>query len=153
MPESPQTTNSAQTYTRKLSCSLEELATGATKRLKVKLTGGREQIYTVHLKKGWKAGTKIKFPPRKGFPAMNFVLQEKRHADLQRKGDDLVHTIHTPHHTTAVYHVRLTLPDGQDFSRKIKVPKGGNQREVTIPGKGMPIKGGPQHGDLILRFS
>ena len=152
-----------KTYHRDVTCTLEELATGATKKLKVKLPfNGRsmEKIFTVHLKPGWKAGTKIKFPPTTSFPAgITFVVKEKKHATLKRVGDDLIFRhklVKKKKNDTSSSPVTITvhLPYGETWSRKIAgksslLRKG---QKLTVPDKGMPIKGGPFRGNLIVEF-
>lgn len=80
-------------YTKKLSCTLEELATGATKKLKLNFGGDLgEKVYPITLQKGWKAGTKITFAGKNGFPTMVFVVDEAKHKYLRREGNDLHYT-------------------------------------------------------------
>lgn len=85
--------SSRKEYTNTVRCTLEELATGSTKKLKVNFGKRGEQVYPIELKKGWKAGTKITFAGRKnGFPTMVFVIEEIPHKYLRRKGNDLHYT-------------------------------------------------------------
>jgi DnaJ family protein B protein 4 len=79
-------------YTKTVRCTLEELAAGATKKLKVNFgnkAGLGEKVYPIHLKKGWKAGTKITFAGKNGLPTMIFVVEESPHKYLRRRGNDL----------------------------------------------------------------
>ena len=88
------TTVPKSSYTRKVTCSLEDLATGTTKKLKVKFKNGLEKVYTIDIKKGWKEGTKITFPgnQRNRLPTMVFVVQEVPHKFLRRDGNNLHYT-------------------------------------------------------------
>ncbi|KAG0268906.1 hypothetical protein DFQ27_005345 [Actinomortierella ambigua] len=155
------------TLSRKLPVSLEDLAKGVTKRLKVtrKVTDGSsrptEKILTVDIKPGWKAGTKIRFP-REGdeFPDgqiqdIEFVIEEKDHPMFKRQGDDLV------------VNLELTLLEAlTGFSKSVRTLEGktlpissaGTRviepgQEERYPGEGMPIsKKAGQKGDLIVKY-
>ena len=177
-----------KTYTRKVACTLEELATGATKKLKVnfggKGGGALEKIYDIQLKPGWKAGTKVAFPAviNKNLPKMVFVVEEKPHKYLRRDGNDLYYVCWVSPEEAKVggIDVSVTLPTGESWSKHI--PRRQNKRhkkqeyddscgtsnvdgdyennkpvlasgkKMVIRGKGMPIKGGPDRGDLIVEF-
>mmetsp|Transcript_20023 Transcript_20023/g.29688 ORF Transcript_20023/g.29688 Transcript_20023/m.29688 type:complete len:343 (-) Transcript_20023:71-1099(-) len=153
-------------YTRNVSCSLEDLALGRTKKLKVKhpvsvspWTGEQQiesRIYDVKLNKGWKAGTKVKFPPSGGFPGMIFVIQEKEHRFLTREGDDLIYncTISQMQASKGAK-LKIPLPDGELLSvitspDILPIIDGQN---LLVPNKGMPIKGGPGRGNLKIVFT
>lgn len=133
-------------FERPLQCTLEDLATGRVKKIKLKMPDGRTRLVEVKLHKGWKEGTKIKYPATHNFPAVTLVVKEKPHPYLERRGDDLVYRI--PKGSTVV---KVTLPDGELWERRLPrtLRKG---EHVTIPEKGMPIKGGPSRGNLILEF-
>lgn len=88
------------------SCTLEELFTGCTKKMKVTrksyATGTpsvQEKILSISVKPGWKAGTKIRFPgegdemPDGRAQDIEFVMQEKEHPVFKRDGDDLQCTL------------------------------------------------------------
>lgn len=146
-----------QTYTRTVSCTLQELATGSTKRLKVThpIDGEMlQELYVIKLKPGWKAGTRITFPPRHGghFPAMVFVVEEKPHAFLKRHGNDLYYNCEI---TTRQAHrgakISIPLPTGETLTVKAEGPVE-NGHVMTVNGKGMPIRGGPRRGDLKITF-
>ncbi|XP_038998802.1 dnaJ homolog subfamily B member 4-like [Hibiscus syriacus] len=88
----------------KLPCTLEELYTGSTRKMKISRTvvnasGWQEQeseILTIDVKPGWKKGTKITFPDKGNeqpnqLPAdLVFVIDEKPHDLYQRDGNDLI---------------------------------------------------------------
>ena len=151
-PPRPKQTKS---YTRKLPCTLQELATGATKRLRV---GTQKELYTIHLKPGWKSGTRIQFPPRNNCPEMIFVVEEKPHSFLVRKGNDL-------HFTCSItacqaekqraMKIKIPLPTGETVEITT-TPQGGGPMEdghvMTVPNKGMPIKGTTKRGNLKIEF-
>lgn len=92
--------------------SLEDIATGTTKKMKIsrkvmapdgRSTHLEDKVLTIDIKPGWKAGTKITFP-REGdqspttIPAdIVFIIKDKAHPYFKRDGVDLV------------YHARITL--------------------------------------------
>ena len=180
----------SKTYTRKVACTLEELATGATKKLKVNFGktssgggggGGVEKIYDIQLKPGWKAGTKVTFPAviNKNLPKMIFVVEEKPHKYLRRDGNDLYYICWISPDEAKVGGIDITvaLPTGEVWSKHIpkkqlqkkktnhkkqeyidgdsdenNKPVLASGKKMVIRGKGMPIKGGPDRGDLIVEF-
>jgi DnaJ-class molecular chaperone len=139
-------------YTRPIQCSLEELFGGATKKLKVDL-GGSSKVYKIQLKPGWKEGTKVKFAATRKLPAITFVVKEKKHALFQRRGDDLIYRyrLEQPSRQTPL-HLDIMLLDGTEWSRSIPVSYLKAGKSITIPDHGMPIKGGPERGNLIIEF-
>ncbi|KAH8725221.1 hypothetical protein GQ44DRAFT_616278 [Phaeosphaeriaceae sp. PMI808] len=90
-----------------LAVSLEELYSGTTKKLKIKRktydsdTGRQstqDRILEVPIKKGLKAGSKIKFSDvgdqvEGGTQDLHFIVSEKPHLLFTREGDDIKHTI------------------------------------------------------------
>ncbi|KAG9068845.1 hypothetical protein KI688_011131 [Linnemannia hyalina] len=154
---------------RTLAVSLEDLAKGVTKRLKVtrKVTNpasGRtsDKILTIDVKPGWKAGTKIRFPregdeyPNGAIQDIVFTLEEKPHPVFTRKGDDLVMTLELTllEALTGGFSKVVKTLDGRSLpvsasSSKITQPG----QEERFPGEGMPISKKPgQKGDLIVKF-
>ncbi|KAG0277275.1 hypothetical protein BGZ95_006201 [Linnemannia exigua] len=152
---------------RALGVTLEELAKGGTKRLKVnrKVRDGSgrsaEKILTIDIKPGWKAGTKIRFPnegdelPNGATQDIEFVLEEKPHDTFTRRGDDLI------------VDLELTLLEAlSGFSKTVKTLDGRTLpvsasssrvvqpgQEERFPGEGMPISKKPgQKGDLLVRY-
>lgn len=153
---------------RKFACTLEELYTGCTKKMKITKTlmdesGKRvnaEKILTINVKPGWKTGTKITFPEEGDeapgvIPAdIIFVLEEKDHSYFKREGDNLSYTANiTLSQALAGVNIELPTLDG----RRLKIPI----REVinpsyskVVPGEGMPLQKNPaQKGDLIIKFN
>lgn len=149
---------------RTFSCSLDELSKGCRKRLKVKhnvddpirMGSGdfEEKIYTIDVKPGWKSGTKINFKPQGSFPPITFVLKEKSHKYLVRKNNDLIWKCNiSDSQADKALKLKLPLPDGTTvdvLTEDILPIRDGDTK--LIPGKGMPIKGGPYRGDLIIEF-
>ncbi|CAF3687427.1 unnamed protein product [Rotaria sp. Silwood1] len=87
--------------------SLEEIATGATKKMKISrkvlnpdthTTRIEDKVLTIDIKPGWKQGTKITFP-REGdqsptsIPAdIIFIIKDKPHPTFRRDGSDIIYT-------------------------------------------------------------
>lgn len=148
-------------YRRKVQCTLEDLATGAEKKLKVKFDG-KEKIYTIRLKPGWKPGTKITFRGSYlpgGFPTMVFVVEEVPHSYLKRDGNDLIYTCWISElQSQSGLQVKVPLPTGETWTRMIPKckdaasPAISDRKRLVEEGWGMPIKGGPDRGNLVVEF-
>jgi DnaJ homolog subfamily B member 4 len=163
-------------YERICPCSLEDLANGGTKKVKVQFpttNGGQKssisKIYNISLQKGWKEGTKINFKASKDgrFPPMTFVIKEKKHPLFERRGDDLIHRVDLSQLlkddntiVTGSALVELTLLDGEKWSRSLPLKSSFLRpgQALSVTGKGMPIRkknGGSNQGDrgnLIIEF-
>jgi len=148
--------------------SLEDIANGATKKMKIsrkvlspdgRSTQLEDKVLSIDIKPGWKAGTKITFP-REGdqshqtVPAdIVFIIKDKPHPFFKRDGCDLIYT--------AKISLREALLGGQ-----IQVPtldgrkKAINLIDVTSPGtekrianEGLPLPKQPsKKGDIIVKF-
>jgi len=148
--------------------SLEELATGCTKRLKISRQvlspgGGasrEEKILSINVKPGWKAGTKITFEQHGDqkpgvIPAdIVFVVADKPHQYFKRDGDNnLLYTTKVSLHD-ALVGCLLQIPtiDGRVLAVQLnEVIQPGTQKR--IPGEGLPLPKSPgQRGDMIVTF-
>jgi len=124
-----------------------------------------ERIYTVKVKPGWKKGTKLHFQATKdgNFPPISFVLCEKKHDFFRRVNND-IHWNCRITQQQAEKGVKLKVPIlintpqqpkyleilmQRDDNEEIPIRHG--QKKV-VKGYGMPIKGGPGKGDLIIEF-
>lgn len=148
--------------------SLEELATGCTKRLKINRqvlspSGGasrEEKILSIDITPGWKAGTKITFE-RHGdqkpgtIPAdLIFVIGDKEHQYFKRDADNnLLYTAKVSLRD-ALVGCLLQIPtiDGNVLTVQLnEVIQPGTQKR--IPGGGLPLPKSPgQRGDMIVTF-
>ncbi|XP_031478793.1 uncharacterized protein LOC116249714 [Nymphaea colorata] len=153
----------------KLPCSLEELYTGSTRKMKIsrkvfdKLSGKmvpEQEVLTIEVKPGWKKGTKITFPdkgneqPNQAAADLVFVIDEKPHAVFKRDGNDLrvSRSVTLVEALTGSTVVELTTLDG----RELAVPV----TDVISPGyewvvaeEGMPITKEPgRKGELRITF-
>ncbi|KAJ8493622.1 hypothetical protein OPV22_015343 [Ensete ventricosum] len=151
----------------KLSCSLEELYTGSTRKMKISRNvmdaSGRmvpeSEILTIDVKPGWKKGTKITFPEKGNeqvgqLPAdLVFVINEKPHEVYKRDGNDLiVNQKISLVEALAGTSVELTTLDGRNLSIPVSdiVSPG---YELVIAKEGMPIVKDPgRKGNLRIIF-
>jgi len=152
-----------------LKITLEESYTGCVKKMRVQrqvmnddyhTSMMRETILTIHVKAGWKKGTRVTFPKEgdqepNSIPAdIVFVIQYKPHPLYVREGNNLVHTadISLANALTGC-EVRLKTLDGRELNIPINdVVSPGYERRVE--GEGMPITKEPgTKGDLIIRFN
>ncbi|KAJ6924665.1 hypothetical protein NC652_017819 [Populus alba x Populus x berolinensis] len=151
----------------KLPCSLEELYTGSTRKMKISRTvvdahgrqGQETEILTIDVKPGWKKGTKITFPD-KGNERQNqlpadlvFIIDEKPQTTYKRDGNDL-----TINHKVTLAEalggttVNLTTLDSRNLSIPVHdiVSPG---YELVVAMEGMPIAKEPGNwGDLRIKF-
>jgi len=153
---------------KRFACTLEELYTGATKRMKITKTildaSGKqmkaEKVLTINVKPGWKAGTKITFPEEGDeepgiIPAdIVFILEEKPHPIFKREGNDLIHTIDvTLRSALTGYTVNIKGLSGQAIRVPINEIITPNYTKV-VHGEGMPHQKDPsKKGNLILKFN
>lgn len=154
-----------QHYTRPVHCSLEDLCNGTTKKLKVSFPSLQsEKIFTIKVQPGYKSGTKIKFPPSRSvdantgmeveYPAITFVISEKKHPFLQHKvGDDNLYwkCKLTSRQAERGAKLKLPLPDGSTLE---VVSKAGTMsgEKMVVEGRGMTLKGGLAKGNVVIEF-
>jgi DnaJ-class molecular chaperone len=143
-----------------LRCTLEELFTGCTKKMKIIRTiNGSEnsKIIQIEVQPGWKNGTKITFD---GAGDCNgnevaqdvvFVIQEREHEIWKRKGDDLLtkEVISLKKALCGFKCTRMGI-DGVPIILEVADVLEPNQ-ERRIRGKGMPKHGGGR-GDVIFQI-
>lgn len=156
--------------TKEFYCTLGELSdmSGTSKMLKVTMphtdpmTGQqtkREKIYNIDVKPGWKEGTKIRYKATKDgiFPPMTFVLKEKKHKYISRRGDDLVYKCAvTERQAEKGAKLRIPLPDGELLELETKPDEIQENYVKRIHGKGMPIRSAEMNsgkrGDFVIEF-
>ncbi|KAL5729398.1 hypothetical protein ACHQM5_002363 [Ranunculus cassubicifolius] len=151
----------------KLPCSLEELYSGSTRKMKISRNvvsaNGRlvpeTEILTIDVKPGWKKGTKITFPD-KGNEQINqlpadlvFVIDEKPHDLYKRDGNDLivVQKVALAEALSGAT-VNLTTLDGRNLSIPVsEIVNPGY--ELVLAKEGMPIVREPgKRGNLKIKF-
>ncbi|KAL4359988.1 hypothetical protein HN51_020351 [Arachis hypogaea] len=151
----------------KLACSLEELYTGSTRKMKISRivmdANGRPnpetEILTIDIKPGWKKGTKITFPDKGNqhpnqLPAdLVFMVDEKPHNLFKRDGNDLIITKNVSlAEAIGGTSVNITTLDRRELCIPVThiISPG---YELTVPKEGMPITKEPGHrGDLRIKF-
>ncbi|OAL02669.1 DnaJ-domain-containing protein [Phaeosphaeriaceae sp. SRC1lsM3a] len=148
-----------------LAVSLEELYSGTTKKLKIKRktydsdTGRQstqDRILEVPIKKGLKAGSKIKFSDvgdqvEGGTQDLHFIVSEKTHPLFTREGDDIKHTIELDL-KEALTGWRRTVQtiDGKQLNVGSGGPTGPTWTE-RYPNLGMPKSKKPSdRGDFVV---
>lgn len=144
--------------------SLEDLYTGATKKMKLSRKGpdgSRDsKILEVKIKPGWKAGTKINFANEGDYQqecqarqTVQFVIEEKPNAVFKREGNDLIATVRLLFRESLLgFDKELTTLSGRkiNLSRSTPVQPSSTNR---YPNLGMPISKEPgNYGDLIVNF-
>lgn len=141
-----------------LMCSLEELYTGSTRKMKISRnvldSHGRtrvlDEILTIDIKPGWKKGTKITFPEKGNeepgvIPAdLIFVVDEKPHQIYTREGSDLVVKQEiTLLESLTGKTIELSTLDGRTITVPLtEIVKPGH--EISVPNEGMPISKDPR---------
>ncbi|KAJ8569892.1 hypothetical protein K7X08_006469 [Anisodus acutangulus] len=151
----------------KLPCSLEELYKGSRRKMKISRIllddSGKpttvEEVLAIHIKPGWKKGTKITFPEKGNYEHgaapgdLIFVIDEKPHDVFKRDGNDLVinQKISLLDALTGKT-INLTTLDGRELTIPItEIVKPG--QEQIIPNEGMPIsKERGKKGNLKIKF-
>ncbi|NP_001311580.1 dnaJ homolog subfamily B member 1-like [Nicotiana tabacum] len=151
----------------KLPCSLEELYKGSRRKMKISRIllddSGKpttvEEVLAIHIKPGWKKGTKITFPEKGNYEPgatpgdLIFVIDEKPHAVFKRDGNDLEinQKISLLDALTGKTISLITL-DGRELTIPITdIVKPGH--EHIIPNEGMPIsKERGKKGNLKIKF-
>ena len=105
--------------------------------------------YDIDVRPGWRAGTKVKFSRRPR--AVTFQLREAPHERLRRSRDDLVFTARVSS-AAAARGVQLRVPrlNGDDWVVELEPGEAHDGLTRRFSGGGMPIKGGPGRGDLML---
>jgi DnaJ-class molecular chaperone len=118
-----------------------------------------DKLLEVHVRPGWKAGTKVTFESEGdqaagGVPAdLAFGIEQKAHPRFSREGDDLVFRARvTLLQALTEYTLSVRTLDDRVISVACNevVSPGYEQR---VRGEGMPISKRPgARGDLIIRF-
>ena len=154
---------------RHLEVSLEEIATGCTKKLKIKRTINdergnctqKDELIEIPIKAGWKAGTKVTYPklgdqfPGREPADITFILKDKPHALFSRDSENnLLHTANVSLKKALLgvsYCIQGLNGQRHDINVKDIVHPGYVKR---YPGEGLPLPKTPsKRGDLIVTFN
>ena len=155
--------------TRDLYVSLEEVAKGVTKKMKItrnvltadgRSTRREEKILTIEVKPGWKEGTKITFE-REGdqtpgkIPAdIIFMIRDKPHHHFKRDGANLVYSAKVALRD-ALCGTNVSVPtlDGQRVTLNLTNEVVRPQTTKRLQSYGLPYPKDPQRkGDIIVHF-
>ncbi|KAG6405648.1 hypothetical protein SASPL_133240 [Salvia splendens] len=118
-----------------------------------------EEVLSIHIKPGWKKGTKITFPEKGNHEAgaapgdLIFVVDEKPHQVFKRDGNDLIiHLKISLLDALTGKNFKISTLDGRDLTVSVSdIVKPGY--EMLIQNEGMPISKEPsKHGDLRIKF-
>lgn len=146
-----------------LPVSLEDLARGSTKKMKLNRKGPNgtkeDKILEINIRPGWKEGTKITFKNEGDWTPMGvrntiqFVLQEKSHPYYKREDNDLVYTLPLTFKESLLgFDKIIESVDGRRIPLSKTMPVQPNSVQ-TFPGLGMPISKQPgQRGDLRVKY-
>ncbi|EGP85161.1 unnamed protein product [Zymoseptoria tritici ST99CH_1E4] len=150
---------------KQLPVSLEEIFSGTTKKLKVQRktydsqTGkqsSEDKILSVPIKKGLKAGSKIKYPDmgdqvEGGVQDLHFIVKEKTHPLFTRDGDDIKHTVEIDLKEALTGWKRtVQTVDGKQVSVSNSGPTQPEWSE-RFPSLGMPKSKSPNvRGDFVV---
>jgi DnaJ family protein B protein 4 len=150
---------------KQLPVSLEEIFAGTTKKLKVQRktydaqTGkqsSEDKILSVPIKKGLKAGSKIKYPDmgdqvEGGVQDLHFIVKEKPHPLFTRDGDDIRHTVEIDLKEALTGWKRtVQTVDGKQVSVSNSGPTSPEWTE-RFPSLGMPKSKTPSvRGDFVV---
>lgn len=152
------------TVTMPLPVALEDLYSGATKKMKLNRKGAdgskESKILEVKLKPGWKAGTKINFTNEGDYQqecqarqTVQFVIEEKPHAIFKRDGNDVIVTIPVSFKEALLgFDKEITTLSGRkiNISRSTPLQPTSSNR---YPNQGMPISKEPgKFGDLVVTY-
>ncbi|CAN9500923.1 unnamed protein product [Ophioblennius macclurei] len=153
---------------RDLHLSLDELFHGCTKKIKISrrvmnedghTTCIKDKILTIHVKPGWREGTRIIFTkegdqgPNKIPADIVFIVREKSHSLFKRKHNDLIYTLKISlEMALTCFSVDVKTLDGKLFRvpiNEIVHPT----YEKKLVGEGMPLfEDTSRRGNLILTF-
>ncbi|OQS05065.1 hypothetical protein THRCLA_02754 [Thraustotheca clavata] len=154
---------------RDLECSLEQLYTGCTKKLKITRKiydehshsmREEEKLLEVHVNPGWKAGTKLTYEgegdvlPGRAPQDIVFIIQEKPHPKFKRDGDTLIYTAKITLKDALVGNGTLTIKtlDNRHVDLRLDSVVTPTTRKVFV-GEGMPHSKDPsRRGDLHVYF-
>ena len=154
-------TNKPTEIIYKLSCSLDELFTGTTKRIKItrnlhKSNGPIQKILEVNIQPGLKPGTKIRFS-NEGDELSNgsiqdiiFEITKKPHNWFNLNGDHLIYKAKLTD-KQAKKGVKITIPTLDGRKLQTKTGSVNNGEKIVFIGEGMPKNNGTK-GNLIIEI-
>ena len=172
-PEMTQSRKKGKTSEKELYCSLKDLYTGTTKKVKVNrikfVNGARineTKMLDIKIQPGWKDGTKLTYPNLGNESEYEtagdivFVVKEKEDVVFSRKGDNIYKTMNIGL-KEALSGFTCNVYDINNKLHTIKVTKLKNSEfEYYIKGAGMPIRRKVNNimkqsgfGDMVVKFN
>lgn len=169
-PKRPEITGVTSTIEHDINVSLEELMVGTTKKFNIKrdrITNGRTnreaKLFVVEVKKGWKDGTKVRYPQEANeeygkLPGdIVFIIKSKPHTTFERDNENLIYTQNIElHEALDGQEKQFAIPllnSTQRVSLRVGSTIISNGMERRISGQGLPLQKQPNvKGDLIVKF-
>lgn len=167
-PSQPKQQKKDETIFKDLEISLEDIARGVEKKMKISRRvyddrGGsrsEDKILTINVKPGWKAGTKITFAregdqiPGKIAADIAFVIKDKPHPLFKRDGSNIIFTYKVPLREALCGTVaQIPTLEGKKVGLQLldEVIKPNSTKRLQ--GYGLPFPKDPSRkGDLIVKF-
>lgn len=167
-PTQPKQQKKDATISKDLEISLEDIARGVEKKMKISRrvydergsSRSEDKILTITVKPGWKAGTKITFA-REGdqipgkIPAdIAFVIRDKPHPLFKREGSNIVYTYKVPLREALCGTVaQIPTLDGKKVGLQMLDEVIKPTTVKRLQGYGLPFPKDPSRkGDLIIKF-
>jgi len=167
----PEITGVTPTIEHDINVTLEELAVGTTKKFNIKrdrITNGRTnreaKLFVVDVKKGWKDGTKVRYPQEANeeygkLPGdIVFIIKSKPHSTFERDNEHLIYTHDIQLHEALNGEEKNLAIPLLNSAQKVSLRVGGTiispGLERRISGQGLPLQKQPNvKGDLIVKFN
>lgn len=142
--------------------SLEEFYKGGVKKMKINRKGlngtSEAKIIEIHIKPGWKAGTKLTYPNEGDYKdgqrqTLRLILCDKPNAVFKRDGDNLKGEVKLTFKESLLgFRREFTTISGRKLHLSRTTPTQPNFTE-TFPGQGMPNSKMPgKTGDLLVEY-
>jgi len=167
----PEITGVTPTIEHDINVTLEELAVGTTKKFNIKrdrITNGRTnreaKLFVVDVKKGWKDGTKVRYPQEANeeyakLPGdIVFIIKSKPHSTFERDNEHLIYTQNIELHEALNGDEKQFAIPMLNSNQKVSLRVGnaiiapGMERRIS--GQGLPLQKQPNvRGDLIVKFN
>lgn len=167
----PEITGVTPTIEHEINVTLEELASGTTKKFNIKrdrITNGKTnreaKLFVVEVKKGWKDGTKVRYPGEANeeygkLPGdIVFIIKSKPHTTFSRDNEHLIYTqdieLHEALNGDEKQFAIPLLNSNQRVSLRVGSTIIAPGMERRISGQGLPLQKQPNvKGDLIVKFN
>lgn len=154
---------------RDLFLTLEEIFNGCVKKMKISrrvmnddghTSSIRDKILTIHVKPGWKAGTKVTFPcegdqgPNNVPSDIVFIIRDKQHSLFRRVNEDIYFTANIPLGKALIgCSIEVPTLDGRLLNIPINDVVHPEYTKV-VKNEGMPLVGAASgvRGNMVIEF-